>query len=1473
MSLFHLSTPAILAACLLLSATNAAQLFDPRQVASSAPDCTVSGVNGTTFHATQSDFDILCDYDYAGGDYKAISAATFRDCIDACDLEDKCADVSYGAGNQACYMKTQLNTLAKNGGIWTARKKADSTTATVSCSDPANNNTVFAAAENSFLILCGIDYAGGDLAAVHAATFDACIAACDTDERCVDVSYASGSQTCYMKGDTTTASAANGIWTARKNVDPASIITCQGNASNNTVYKSANSSFLVLCGVDYGGGDMAASSQPTFRQCMDLCDATQGCVDVSYVGSACYLKDRITSANAAAGIWTGRKTSTKPSNPPLSCENGQNNGTIFTTPAGNEYDILCQVDYGGGDLRMVPVSNFEACLDACDAEPACVDVSFSGGACYMKDRLNSPSSSPWVWTGRYRGKAGQSDPSPTASASQSSISSVPSETACATAGPSTFLPSQDADVDRSSMDRLALVSQLVLNYAEESGDRVAQLEVDLSKQAIMIENTNRIAEVHCNASEVTLSFSSSSDLTAALDQWPESGFVLVTHAAGCNSDTARGFWEVQGVQTSASDATTITFAAAERNMTQIATKLTILYGTVESGIETFTSTVSGLPTEPTFPAATACLPVSSSASASPSSDSTSSPSPSEPTPSSTDRPLPTSLADLTPAARELYDFLMANIQLDANGNLDYHVPSQNTTQIQVAPYDPDDLSKQEQLENVFQTLGLSPPSALASEASSGLNGVCDAPTTVAKRSLGGHPLTRTPRESGARARVRRARNYAREMARMLKARDDNKGWSTSCDDMVTGILGTFTDLGGKTLQAVCGGKSLADNRDAFKCLFGGCQTPQYVVTQETTYDFTYEWQLNFPSVASWLTKVGDNRVLSCVNCGFSISSITFGGKIIVNVKEGDLSIQSAEVTPGISGVANMVVRLQSDADWSGSWSYIFDSVDLGSIAVDSAFSIKPTVLYGIGADFSTDSAVDVTAGAQFSLSNAAATLDLLTNTVKSSQNWKPAVSFTLPAFKTGASVSITPYMRWAVQLEVDLYGMINIAPSITSQTVVGLKSTYSFTAGTYNCPANTLAVNTYVNSMSGISPGDGSVLSLYNGQSASVGQCFGVPAVAPSPDEMQTLQAVGGPFCTSYINYQVPTTTSVSTRTVVVPSSTVTSWTTTQVSTTKTVTETINISYETWLTSTLAATTITVTASGKSATFPSQHFKREDLAEPTPAPAPAPVERRAIATPAVAAGWDATKMSYACKQIATGKSTVSSTVTLTTSSGITTTTATITSNQYGPLVTQRTSTTWTKDMGVTTVRTAGTVTETVLPPSSTNSCFKIKARNLPWAEGRYLRYAIGIAIGLDTMYYNGSVFYLTDTGKLVGYDWDLPSFMGTLQVYLTPLDGRVQMYDTSYVDLFASIGSDAYKYVYATCRKDADPCSKGLTCTLGSYPYMSLPEPLYMPLGVLGQTPGGSPAWGNIRWGLPTDPEYTYHPLTLEYEDVPCPAK
>jgi hypothetical protein len=47
---------------------------------------------------------------------------------------------------------------------------------------------------------------------------------------------------------------------------------------------------------------MSSSSVSSFTQCVNLCDSTTGCVDVSLSGSACYLKKTLGNALKSSGI-------------------------------------------------------------------------------------------------------------------------------------------------------------------------------------------------------------------------------------------------------------------------------------------------------------------------------------------------------------------------------------------------------------------------------------------------------------------------------------------------------------------------------------------------------------------------------------------------------------------------------------------------------------------------------------------------------------------------------------------------------------------------------------------------------------------------------------------------------------------------------------------------------------------------------------------------------------------------------------------------------------------------------------------------------------------------------------------------------------------------------------------------------------------------------------------------------------------
>lgn len=56
------------------------------------------------------------------------------------------------------------------------------------------------------------------------------------------------------------------------------------------------------------GGDMGASWPASFEECINDCDTTQDCVDVSFVWpNACYKKNKLNSAVDNGSVWTARK--------------------------------------------------------------------------------------------------------------------------------------------------------------------------------------------------------------------------------------------------------------------------------------------------------------------------------------------------------------------------------------------------------------------------------------------------------------------------------------------------------------------------------------------------------------------------------------------------------------------------------------------------------------------------------------------------------------------------------------------------------------------------------------------------------------------------------------------------------------------------------------------------------------------------------------------------------------------------------------------------------------------------------------------------------------------------------------------------------------------------------------------------------------------------------------------------------------
>ena len=149
--------------------------------------------------------------------------------------------------------------------------------------------------------------------------------------------------------------------------------TCEGKTAGSTFsFSTSSGSYDILCGTDYWGGDLSSQSADTFETCLKACDSATGCVSVSYSGNNCYLKQTLTDAVSSTNVWAAKRHGAAKGG--VSCVGNVSHGTIYQS-AKSKFDIICGKDYYGSDLAVASTSSFEACIEACDANAQCVDVS------------------------------------------------------------------------------------------------------------------------------------------------------------------------------------------------------------------------------------------------------------------------------------------------------------------------------------------------------------------------------------------------------------------------------------------------------------------------------------------------------------------------------------------------------------------------------------------------------------------------------------------------------------------------------------------------------------------------------------------------------------------------------------------------------------------------------------------------------------------------------------------------------------------------------------------------------------------------------------------------------------------------------------------------------------------------------------------------------------------------------------------
>ncbi|KAG7286321.1 hypothetical protein NEMBOFW57_008630 [Staphylotrichum longicolle] len=280
----------------------------------------------------------------------------------------------------------------------------------VTCENNASNNTVYTAQNAQFDILCGIDYSGGDMGAERVSTFAECITRCDSTPGCINVAFAPWGM-CWLKNQNTTPSPNSGVWTAKSKAALTGL-TCIDNFSDKKTYTSpGGTAFDIACGVDYAGGDMSSRNTNTFKECVDACGSTPGCVNVAYSAPSCYLKSAMMAPRTNSHVWAAVRKDADAD--PLTCENKKWDAREFTTKDNRVYSIGCGDDYAGGDMAAVDSATFQGCLEACDAASGCINVAYVAPRCYLKNVANPPAKGTHVWGAKFLRVNVPTPPAPT----------------------------------------------------------------------------------------------------------------------------------------------------------------------------------------------------------------------------------------------------------------------------------------------------------------------------------------------------------------------------------------------------------------------------------------------------------------------------------------------------------------------------------------------------------------------------------------------------------------------------------------------------------------------------------------------------------------------------------------------------------------------------------------------------------------------------------------------------------------------------------------------------------------------------------------------------------------------------------------------------------------------------------------------------------------------------------------------------
>lgn len=389
-------------------------------------------------------------------------------------------------------------------------------------------------------------------------------------------------------------------------------------------------------------------------------------------------------------------------------------------------------------------------------------------------------------------------------------------------------------------------------------------------------------------------------------------------------------------------------------------------------------------------------------------------------------------------------------------------------------------------------------------------------------------------------------------------------------------------------------------------------------------------------------------------------------------------------------VANQDISVSTTGADSSSWTYAMSTLDSKSAEISGVLKISPQATYGIGASWTTTSAISMSMAKTLTLTGTNLKVYPFQGEKDIYYSWQPTFKTREPTFSSNGSVSLSGFMQSSINVDAYIFGTKLSAMTLSTSTNFG------FNGGLVTvdkqarapCPGGTYQVVQYNGADQSIYTPSSGFVKLYSQGGYGTPQCVTLPLSPPSDSQVKDLAKMknAGAFCSSLISYKPPTTTATKTTTVIVATSTTTvigfgTTTITPSPTTTSITTTLSV----------------VSSPSKANKMAKRTAQQSGSSQPTgssAASAPSVSHgvlqvREAVHTPILVATWVPQQVSSACSRIATGAITASITVPTTIMSGITTSTVQATVTASIPTVTL-TSTSYVP---------ASTPTEVVLAPS------------------------------------------------------------------------------------------------------------------------------------------------------------------------------